>query len=59
MSADDMVERPSPVSAQGEVVTIPALPDSADWEAFETARNALAPNLSLAQPAARYQSAHA
>ena len=39
---------------QGELVTIPALPEIADWNAFEAARRALGPNLSLAAPAARY-----
>jgi len=57
MSTEDMVDAALAGLAQGEFVTIPALPDSADWEAFETARNALAPNLSLAQPAARYRPA--
>jgi uncharacterized protein len=36
-------------------VTIPALPNAADWEAFEAAREALLPNLSRATPAERYQ----
>jgi hypothetical protein len=39
---------------QGEFVTIPALPDIADWNAFEAARQKLIPNLSHAAPAARY-----
>ena len=39
----------------GELVTIPALPDVADWEAHEATRQALAPNLSRREPAARYQ----
>jgi hypothetical protein len=39
---------------QGELVTIPALPDQEDWAAFEGARQKLAPNLSRTQPAARY-----
>jgi hypothetical protein len=30
------------------------LPEVADWNAFEAARAALAPNLSRSQPAARY-----
>ena len=38
----------------GEVVTIPALPDVADWQAFEAARLKLLPNLSRNVPAARY-----
>ena len=42
--------------AQGELVTIPALPDIAEWDAFEQARKAMAPGLSRAQPAPRYVS---
>ena len=38
----------------GEVVTIPSLPDPADWQAFEAARFHLGPNLSRRVPAARY-----
>jgi short-subunit dehydrogenase len=41
----------------GENVTIPALPEVADWEAFSAARLKLMPNLSLSQAAARYKSA--
>ena len=41
---------------QGEAVTIPSLPDVGDWQRFEAARLALAPNLSRNQPAARYLS---
>ncbi len=39
---------------QGEFATIPALPNSADFEAYEKARLALAPNLSRKNPADRY-----
>ncbi|MDB5675538.1 MAG: family oxidoreductase [Sphingomonas bacterium] len=39
---------------QGELLTIPALPDIADWNTFEAARQTLGPNLSLAAPAARF-----
>ncbi len=38
----------------GEVVTIPTLPDIADWEKFQAARLALGPNLSKDKPADRY-----
>lgn len=38
----------------GERVTIPALPDIADWYAFKAARAALLPNLSHRLPAERY-----
>ena len=39
---------------QGELVTIPSLPNKADWDALERARVALGPNLSLSVPAPRY-----
>jgi uncharacterized protein len=54
MSAEDMVDAALAGLRQGELVTIPSLPDRADWDAFESARKALAPGLSLATPAARY-----
>lgn len=54
MSAEDMVDAALAGLEQGEVVTIPSLPDLADWEAFESNRRALTPKLSLATPAARY-----
>lgn len=38
----------------GEIVTIPSLPEIADWQAFEAARFHLGPNLSRRVPAARY-----
>jgi short-subunit dehydrogenase len=55
MSTEDMVDAALAGLGQGEFATIPSLPDASDWEAFEAARNALAPNLSLAAPAARYR----
>jgi len=54
MSAEDMVDASLTGLDQGELITIPALPDAADWEKFETARKALGPNLSRKAPAARY-----
>lgn len=54
MAAHDMVDAALAGLAQGEQVTIPALPDIADWNAFEQARKALGPGLSLSVPAARY-----
>jgi uncharacterized protein len=54
MSATDMVDAALSGLDQGELVTIPALPNIADWNAFDTARLALSPNLSHAAPAARY-----
>jgi short-subunit dehydrogenase len=54
MSAQDMVDAALSGLAQGEVVTIPSLPDVADWNVFEQARQALRPGLSRAVPAPRY-----
>ena len=54
MSAVNMVDAALAGLDQGELVTIPALPELADWNAFEAARQALGPNLSRAQPASRY-----
>jgi short-subunit dehydrogenase len=54
MTAEDMVDAALAGLDQGELVTIPALPDAADWDAFEQARRTLTPNLSHVQPAARY-----
>lgn len=54
MSAEDMVDAALAGLDQGELVTIPALPELADWNRFESSRQALRPNLSHAQPAPRY-----
>ena len=53
MSAADMVDAALAGLDQGELVTIPSLPDAADWNTFEAARQALGPNLSHSKPAAR------
>ena len=39
---------------QGELITIPALPDIGDWEKYDAARKVLGPNLSRKHSAARY-----
>lgn len=54
MTAEAMVDAALAGFDQGEVFTIPALPELGDWAAFEGAREKLLPNLSLAQPAQRY-----
>ena len=54
MTTEDMVDASLAGLDQGEFATIPALPDAADFETFEKARLALAPNLSHKNPAARY-----
>ncbi|MEA2899220.1 MAG: uncharacterized protein QOJ84_4835 [Bradyrhizobium sp.] len=55
MSTDDMVDAALAGLDSGELVTIPSLPDAADWQAFEAARQKLLPNLSRKTPAARYR----
>lgn len=59
MSAENMVDAALAGLDLGEEVTIPALPDAADWDAFEAARQRLRPNLSRSRPADRYQVARA
>jgi short-subunit dehydrogenase len=54
MTAEEMVDASLAGLDQGELITIPALPDIADWEKFDEARKALAPNLSRKHSAARY-----
>jgi short-subunit dehydrogenase len=54
MRADDMVDAALAGLDQGEFATLPALPDLADWNAYEAARQALMPNLSHSAPAERY-----
>ncbi|TCM18477.1 hypothetical protein EDF56_1045 [Novosphingobium sp. PhB165] len=54
MEAEDMVDAALAGLDMGEAVTIPALPDMAQYEAYIAARTALRPGLSLAKPAARY-----
>ena len=55
MSTGDMVDAALAGLDQGELVTIPSLPDAADWHAYEAARQKLLPNLSRKTPAARYR----
>lgn len=54
MTAEDMVDASLAGLDQHELITIPSLPDIADWEKFEAARKGLVPNLSHRKPAARY-----
>jgi short-subunit dehydrogenase len=54
MSAEDMVDAALAGLDRGEFATIPALPDVGQWQSYEAARQALLPNLSRAEPAARY-----
>jgi len=54
MSSEEMVDASLAGLDRGELVTIPSLPEIADWEKFEAARLALGPNLSHKHSAARY-----
>ncbi|MGY2258336.1 SDR family NAD(P)-dependent oxidoreductase [Pseudomonas sp. SDO55104_S430] len=55
MEAGEMVDAALSGLDQGELVTIPSLPDAADWEAFVAARHVMAPNLSKSKAATRYK----
>lgn len=54
MDVNHMVDAALAGLAQGEVVTLPALPDAGEFDAFTAARLKLAPNLSRSVPAQRY-----
>jgi short-subunit dehydrogenase len=55
MTTEDLVDAALAALDQGEHICIPSLPDVADWEAFESARETLLPNLSRAEVPARYR----
>ena len=55
MGVDEMVDAALAGFDQGELVTIPSLPDLKDWEAFTAARLHMAPRLSLNHAAPRYK----
>lgn len=57
MGVDDMVDAALAGFDQGETVTLPSLPEMADWNAFTAARLALQPNLSRNTAAPRYLAA--
>ena len=59
MDVDEMVDAALAGFDQGELITIPALPDAADFHALEAARLKLGPNLSRNQAATRYKAAPA
>ncbi len=54
MSATDMVDAALAGLEQGELFTVPSLPDAADWAAFESAREKLLPHHSRNTPAERF-----
>lgn len=55
MSAEDAVDAALAGLDQGELITLPALPEIAAWQAYEEARQRMMPNLSRTTPAARYK----
>jgi short-subunit dehydrogenase len=58
MPAEDMVDAALAGLDQGEVVTIPSLPDKAEWDRFDAMRRAMSDRLSSAVPAPRYNISH-
>ncbi|MDK1376242.1 SDR family oxidoreductase [Sinorhizobium sp. 6-70] len=54
MDVTDMVDAALAGFDQGELITVPSLPDARNWQAFFEARMVLAPNLSHDRPAERY-----
>jgi short-subunit dehydrogenase len=54
MGVEDLVDAALAGLEQGELVTLPSVPDAKDWADFTAARLKLAPNLSRNQSAARY-----
>ncbi|VXB65742.1 conserved hypothetical protein [Pseudomonas sp. 8AS] len=55
MEVGEMVDAALAGFDQGELVTIPSLPDAADWADMLSARAKLGPNLSHSSAAARYK----
>ncbi|HEY4251285.1 MAG TPA: SDR family NAD(P)-dependent oxidoreductase, partial [Roseomonas sp.] len=55
MSAEDMVDAALAGLDLGERITIPSLPEQAEWDAYEAARRAMGGRLSSSTPAARYR----
>jgi len=55
MEAGEMVDAALSGLDQGELVTIPSLPNASEWDDFVKARLVMAPNLSKSTAAARYK----
>ncbi|UVL38901.1 SDR family oxidoreductase [Pseudomonas sp. B21-040] len=55
MEAGEMVDAALSGLDQGELITIPSLPNASDWDDFVKARLVMAPNLSKSTAAARYK----
>jgi short-subunit dehydrogenase len=57
MSAEDMVDAALVGLDQGELVTLPSLPDGDEWTRFEAARRTMSSHFFHSEPAPRYQTA--
>ena len=55
MEAGEMVDAALTGLDQGELITIPSLPNASEWDDFVKARLVMAPNLSKSTAAARYK----
>jgi short-subunit dehydrogenase len=55
MEAGEMVDAALSGLDQGELITIPSLPNASEWDDFVKARLVMAPNLSKSTAAARYK----
>lgn len=55
MEAGEMVDAALVGLDQGELITIPSLPDEGEWQEFVRARHVMAPNLSRSSAAQRYK----
>jgi short-subunit dehydrogenase len=55
MEAGEMVDAALSGLDQGELITIPSLPNASEWDDFVRARLVMAPNLSKSTAAARYK----
>ncbi|MGY1447891.1 SDR family NAD(P)-dependent oxidoreductase [Pseudomonas chlororaphis] len=55
MEVGEMVDASLAGFDQGELITIPSLPDAADWQALVSARANMGPNLSHKRAAQRYK----
>jgi uncharacterized protein len=57
MEVDHLVDAALLGFDRREPITIPPLPDAAQWDAFDAARRAMLPGFGQSQPAARYHAA--
>ena len=55
MDVDEMVDAALAGFDQGELITVPSLPDAGDWQRLANARSDLQPNLSHRHSAPRYK----